>query len=313
MMKSPQPIRVGLIGLDTSHVTAFTKVLNDRSNPEHIPGATVVAGWPGGSPDFEMSIGRVERFTRELREQHGVQILKSPEAVAEAVDLACITAVDGRVHRELFDRIACFGRPTFIDKPFATTLADAHAIFRRADEEGVAAMSCSSLRYADHLVTALNQLAAAGEKIVGCDIFGAFSEEPTQGGWFWYGIHLVEIMQRTMGTGCREVNAIRAGEMELLTATYDDGRTATIRGLRGGHKRYGVALHGERSVHQLDLSAFKRSWYASMLEAILRTLPNQTSDIAPCDTLEIIRILEAANQSRGSAGRRVTLSSLRDQ
>src|SRR5689334_7224642 len=124
-MYKPQPIRVGLLGLDTSHVTAFTKVLNDSSNPEHIPGARVVSGWPGVSPVFPMSIGRVEKFTVDLRDQHGVQILESPHAVAEAVDLICITAVDGRVHRELFDRIAPFAKPTFIDKPFATTSADA--------------------------------------------------------------------------------------------------------------------------------------------------------------------------------------------
>jgi hypothetical protein len=33
--QSTQPIRVGIIGLDTSHVIAFTKVLNDPANPDH--------------------------------------------------------------------------------------------------------------------------------------------------------------------------------------------------------------------------------------------------------------------------------------
>src|SRR4051812_24165385 len=107
-------IRVGLIGLDTSHVVAFTKVLNDAANPEHIPGARVVAGWPGGSPDFQLSVGRVQKFMQQLREEHGVKILDTPEAVAEQSDLICITAVDGRVHRELFERVAKFGKPTFI-------------------------------------------------------------------------------------------------------------------------------------------------------------------------------------------------------
>ncbi|MFM9030391.1 MAG: gfo/Idh/MocA family oxidoreductase, partial [Opitutaceae bacterium] len=31
--------RVGLIGLDTSHVIAFTKTLNDPAAKDHVPGA----------------------------------------------------------------------------------------------------------------------------------------------------------------------------------------------------------------------------------------------------------------------------------
>ena len=44
-------LRIGIIGTDTSHVTAFTKLLNDKSDPDHLPGARVVAAFKGGSPD----------------------------------------------------------------------------------------------------------------------------------------------------------------------------------------------------------------------------------------------------------------------
>jgi len=30
-------LRIGLIGLDTSHVVAFSSLLNDPSQPDHIP------------------------------------------------------------------------------------------------------------------------------------------------------------------------------------------------------------------------------------------------------------------------------------
>ena len=48
-------IRLGIIGTDTSHVIAFTKLLNDSSSPDHVPGARVVAAYKGGSPDIESS------------------------------------------------------------------------------------------------------------------------------------------------------------------------------------------------------------------------------------------------------------------
>src|SRR5206468_12142599 len=67
-------LRIGMIGLDTSHVTAFTALLNDPKNPNHTPGAKVVAGFKGGSPDIESSWSRVDQYTQELREKYGVMI-----------------------------------------------------------------------------------------------------------------------------------------------------------------------------------------------------------------------------------------------
>ena len=58
-------LRIGLIGLDTSHVVAFTKLLNDPSNEHHVPNGKVVIAFPGGSDDFELSYSRVEGFTNE--------------------------------------------------------------------------------------------------------------------------------------------------------------------------------------------------------------------------------------------------------
>ena len=36
-------IRLGIIGTDTSHVVAFTKILNDPASPDYLPGARIVA------------------------------------------------------------------------------------------------------------------------------------------------------------------------------------------------------------------------------------------------------------------------------
>src|SRR5688500_4494813 len=150
-----QELKIGLVGLDTSHVEAFTSLLNDPKNGNHVAGGKVVAAFPGGSKDFELSWSRVEKFTKSLREKYAVEMKETPEAVAEAVDLLFITAVDGRVHRGQFERTVKFKRPTFVDKPFAVSVADAEAMVRLANAEKVPLMSCSSLRYAESLVAAL--------------------------------------------------------------------------------------------------------------------------------------------------------------
>jgi len=298
-------LNIGLVGLDTSHVMAFAKCLNKPGDAEHVPGGTITCAFAGGSKDFELSIGRVEKYTSELRDEFGVKILDRPEAVAEAVDLLFITAVDGRTHLDYVRKTIAVRRPTFIDKPFAVNSADAKEMFKLADQHGVAMMSCSSLRYAQALTEALADDSLG--KIVGVDAFGPMAIEPTQGGLFWYGIHTVEMVNRVMGTGCREVKATTTDNHDLIAATWPDGRVASLHGLRHAHGKFGLTIHREKGCQTVDCAAGKRSWYASLLEAILRTLPHGKSDVVSKDTLEVIRLVEAANQSRRTSGAAVAL------
>jgi predicted dehydrogenase len=295
--------RIGLVGLDTSHVIAFTKLLNVVEEKDHIPGARVIAGWPGGSQDIDVSKNRVEGFTKDLKEKYGVEIMSTPEDVAKACDLVFITAVDGRAHRQLFERVAPFKKPVFIDKPFTTSLADAKAIFDLADKNKMPVMSCSSLRYADGLTAMLEK----GSDVIGCDAFGPMDIISQLPGYFWYGVHVVEIMQRIMGSGCKQVTVTKSDDFDLLAALWSDDRVATMRGIRHSHHKFGVTLHRKDDFDFVNLQQNKRAWYANMLDAILRTLPQGKSDVKPEDTLEVIRIIEAANQSRES-GKTVALA-----
>ncbi|MAE66796.1 MAG: oxidoreductase [Phycisphaeraceae bacterium] len=299
-------VNIGLVGLDTSHVAAFTSLLNDAAAEHHVSGARVVAAFPGGSEDFELSWSRVEGYTAQLRDEHAVRILDSPRAVAEAVDLVMITAVDGRAHLDLLRQTVACGRPTFIDKPIATTLADARAIFDLAGEAGVPLMSSSSLRYAEPLVAALQ---SGADPILSCDIQGSMSEVPTQPGLFWYGIHAVEMLVTIMGTGWREVRAVRMEDADMITFVHGDGRLASIRGIRRGAGGFTALLHREEAGMQfVNAYSADRPPYAALLEAILRSLPHGVSDVPAEETLEVVRLIEAANESRDANGRPVAVA-----
>ena len=123
-------------------------------------------------------------------------------------------------------------------------------------------------------------------------------EQPTQHGWFWYGIHTVEMMQRMMGRGCREVRVVANENGDALTALYRGERIATIRGIRKSHHGFGATIHRASGFEFIDAKAGAKSWTVTLLEAILRSLPNRRSDVERQDTLEIMRIIEAANESR---------------
>jgi len=48
----------------------------------------------------------------------------------------------------------------------------------------------------------------------------------------------------------------------------------------------------------VDIAANQRPLYVGMLEAILRSLPEGRSDIPGEEMLDIVRIMDAANESR---------------
>ena len=148
-------LRIGLIGLDTSHVIAFTKSLNDPSGPNFVPGGRVVAAYKGGSPDLKASAGRIDKFTAELRDTYKVKLVDSIPALCDLVDVILLESVDGRVHLEQARQVFRGKKPVFIDKPLAASFADAKEIARLARESGIPWFSSSSLRYAQAYQQAL--------------------------------------------------------------------------------------------------------------------------------------------------------------
>jgi len=121
-------IRVGLIGVDTSHTVAFTEIFHDPHHKHHVPGVKVVACYPTTSSDIPKSANRAVGFQKRLIDDHGVDMVDSAAALADQVDAVMIASVDGRRHLKEFEQVAEAGKPVFIDKPFTAGLADAKKI-----------------------------------------------------------------------------------------------------------------------------------------------------------------------------------------
>ena len=141
--------RLGMIGLDTSHVIAFTRVIND---PAKNYGCKVVVGYAGGSPDIPSSANRVEKFTNQLRDKFGVEIVDTIEELCQKVDGVLLESVDGRPHLEQARPVIAAKKPIFIDKPMAGNLADVLEIFQLAKENNVPCWSSSSLRFSPDII-----------------------------------------------------------------------------------------------------------------------------------------------------------------
>ena len=301
---STEELKIAVIGLDTSHAPLFAELLNNPDHPHHVRGGKVTAAYPGGSPDFELSIGRVDKFTAEVRDNSGVPIVQSIQEAAENADAILLLSVDGRVHLEQFRQIVPYGKPVFIDKPFAVTTRDAKAMYRLAQEHGIPLMSCSSVRWSEGLGRALDS--ADQGNIIGVDTYGPMELQSTQPGFYWYGIHAADMLYRSMGKGRKEVMATPHAGHALAVGVWEDGRVGTLRGNRKGNRRFGALIHREQGTEHVDVYADGKPYYASMLEEVIRMFQTGAAPIDMTETLEVIAFLEAANESR-ETGRTVKL------
>src|SRR5688500_907776 len=134
-----------MIGLDTSHVPAFTKIFNDPKATGDVAGIRVTVGYPGGT-DMPASRDRVEKFTEQLR-QMGVEIVDSIPKLLEKVDVVLLESVDGRIHLQEAMPVIKAGKPLWIDKPVAGSLVDAIVIYELAKKDNVPVFSAPSLRF----------------------------------------------------------------------------------------------------------------------------------------------------------------------
>jgi len=289
-------LRLGMVGLDTSHCPAFTKLLNDAANEHHVPGGRLVCAYAGGSQAFSLSHQRVDKFTAELRDTLGVEIKASIREVAESVDAVLLESCDGRQHLEQFEQIAPAGIPVFIDKPLATTSADARAIAELSEKHNAPIFSCSSLRYNSGL-----EPLGSGKKVLSCEAFGPSPILDDFPGHFWYGIHSAEVLFSKLGTGCREVVVRSTAFGDRITGVWDDGRVGTVLGYKLSdevkYNTFGATVFTDAGVEQ-GVDQGKPPAYALMLQRVMAFFQSRQSPIDLSETLEIVAFLEAANQSR---------------
>jgi len=301
---APPMIRVGIIGLDTSHVIAFTEVLNDPKAEGDLAGVKVVAAYPGGSADIPDSYNRLAGFTKELKEDFNVEIVDSIEALLAKVDAVLLESVDGRPHLEQVKPVFAAGKRVFIDKPLAGTLADAIEIGRLSRESGVPFFSSSSLRFSPG-IRGMRSNEQVGD-VLGCDAYGPCSLEEHHPDLYWYGIHGVETLFTIMGPGCQSVTRVQTKDSELVTGVWSDGRIGTFRGIRAGKGDYGATAFGTKGIAPSGGYA----GYQPLVVEIARFFKTGMPPVSADETIEIMAFMEAADESKRQGGRPVTLESV---
>jgi predicted dehydrogenase len=295
-----KPIRAGIIGLDTSHVVAFTKIFNEPGATGDVADVRIVAAFPAGSTDIKESSDRIEGFTKQVKAM-GVEIVDSIPALLPKVDAVLLESVDGRPHLEQVRPVLEAGKPVFIDKPLAGSLADAIAISELAKKHDVPWFSSSSLRFGPGI--AKTKADPKLGEIVGCDTWGPCHLEPHHPDLYWYGIHGCELLYTYMGTGCEQVSRSQTEGTDVVVGVWKDGRIGTFRGIRQGKQDYGAIVFGAKGV----VLAPGYEGYKPLAEQIATFFKTRQPPVKAEETLELMTFMEAADESKRQGGKPVKL------
>ena len=297
---APKTLRAGMIGLDTSHVIAFPKIFHNPKATGDLAGIKIVAGYPGGT-DIPASRDRVGKFTEQLRGM-GVEIVDTIPKLLEKVDVVLLESVDGRIHLQEAIPVIEAGKPLFIDKPVAGSLADAIAIYELAKKKNVPCFSSSSLRFG----AGINELRDPEKvgAIMGADTWGPCSYSEGTPDLFFYGIHGVEPLFTLMGMGCETVARVQTKDTDFVTGVWKDGRVGTYRGIRAGKATSGAMAFGAKGIVQ----ATKLGSYEDLCAEIGKFFRTGKPPVPAEETIEIFAFMEAADESKRQNGAPVALA-----
>ncbi len=299
---SAAELKIGIIGLDTSHVVAFTKLINDSKSPDHVPGGKVVAAFKSSSPDIPSSAERVDSYTATLQKDFGVKIVGSIEELCREVDCVLLESVDGRPHLEQARPVIAAKKPLFIDKPIAGSLKDAVEIFRLAKEAGVPVFTSSAYRFYDSMIEL--KKANVGE-IRSAISFGPAHLEEHHPDLFWYGVHPAEALFTVMGRGCESVVRTHTADTDVVTGTWSGGRVGVLHGIRTKPLPHKVTVFGNSGFAEQKLGGHS---YAPLVREIMQFFKTGKSPVSAEETIELFAFMEAADESKRRGGQPVKLS-----
>jgi uncharacterized protein with GYD domain len=305
MLSKPilQEIRIGIIGLDTSHAPAFAGIFNEKGLESSVKGFRVVSAYPHGSTEIQSSADRIPEYTRQLQEM-GVEIVDSIGKLLGKVDVVLLETNDGRLHLEQAREIFKSGKCVFIDKPIAASLQDAVKIYKEAAEWNIPVFSASSLRYMKNVQAVRNENLIGS--VLGADTFSPATLEPHHPDLFWYGIHGVEVLYTVMGTGCDTVTRFTTEDSDVVVGKWKDGRLGTFRGTRKGIHDYGGIAFGTDG--NMNLGHFEG--YLALVEKIAEFFRTGMPPVSAQETLEIYAFMEASDESRRNGGKGVSVEAI---
>lgn len=290
--------RLGAVGVDSSHLPAFTRRIHDR----HAAGLTpcrVTAFWTDGQHD--MPAADVQKWVADT-ESLGAKAHDDLPGMLDEVDGVLVLSVNGKSHFEHAAPSLRRGLPTYIDKPLTCDLHEARQLRDLANQHGAKCYSASSLRFAAEIEQVL---AADLGELAAIDAYGPGELHPLMPGVFFYGVHTIEMVDALWGKGVAAVSARHAPDRDLVQLRYHDGRDAVLRLERAGSYDFGATVHGKKGVRSFHVDF--ATVYDRLIEGMTDFFDHGKAPVDLDNIIENVAVMEAANRSIAADGAWVEL------
>ncbi len=295
-------VRLALIGgADVYHAIAFGALLNEKDDE----GWQAAGHWDPGVPPLEdaqvVAIwdpdhDKAARLAALLR---GVELVpKGMEEVIGHVDGVVICDDVSQQHQKRCRPFLEAGVPTFCDKPLSRDPAEAESIVALARQHGTPFMSCSALRFARELEEMQETLQEIGA------VRTAHAVGP--GELIFYGVHPCELACTVLGPGAESVQHVGDAEgHNIVRVWWSDGKYLVLQVFEDIGYTFQASFFGEKGFRHVEVTD-AAYFYQNMLRHFVRMVQTGEPPMPREHTLEIIRILAAAERSRDT-GEEVTI------
>jgi len=303
-------MRLGIIGIDSSHTPVFTNRINAMNKEGKTP-CRVTQFWDPGRHEWkhpagpEQSAKDVAKW-REDTVKEGAKQVNSLDELLKDVDGVLVLNINGHRHLELAIGPIARGIPTYIDKPLTCSLDQARSLLAMTRQYSARCYSASSLRF----ITEIPKLDKdkLGD-IVAIDAFGNGEVLDMMPDLWHYGCHAIEMVDAIFkwsgqGPGVKRVSGIKKGDAtsgyHLLDMEYRDGRIARLRMDRDGAWAFGATLHGKKGVQQfvVDFAPV----YTRLVEGMVKFFEGKEAPVSLRDIVENVAVMEAGNRSIAAGG-----------
>ncbi|MGP1273542.1 MAG: Gfo/Idh/MocA family protein [Phycisphaerales bacterium] len=287
-------IKIGAIGVDTSHLPEFTRRLAEMNDAGTFGGrvTSVLDVGEHGWPDPEQVSSWIETAS-----SFGVEAVSAMDDLLDRVDAVMVLAIDGNRHLELAKPALERGLPTYVDKPLTCDLDQAKRMLELARASSARCYSASSLRFATELAAIPREEMGA---LVAIDAFGPGELNHTMPGLFHYGVHTIEMVDAIWGPGVARVSAVEMPDRHLVDLEYHDGRYARLRLDRRACYDFGATIQGERKTHQFTVDF--GPVYTRLVEGMARFFEGGDAPASLRDIVENVAVMAAGNQSIAKDG-----------
>jgi len=303
---------LALVGLNNSHPFLFGGLVNGGRREKFVansPGWThslfPERDWEGAYIDhwrFTRAWARDPRFAGAVAEAVLVdKVCDTLEEAAESTQGAFVCDMWGEYHKEQAMAFLQKGKPVFVDKPLAESVADAEAMIRAAKDNGTVLSTCSSLRFDPRLRKLKSRIGKELGKpsivTVCCPCYQDIAR---------YSVHGIEIlMEVTGGARVGRLRNIGTGtRRHLILVEFIDGCCGVIHSWE--NHAYSVTFTGERGQDVAVLGAMES--FKPMVEAVLDSFVTNLPVVDYDEALEVVKVIEAGTRSRAADGAPVDLA-----